>query len=62
MFFRPTLYRDPQFWHGLRELAPQAPGVAAWGLAFGHVAFIMLVGFAVLRWLGRGQDSPKLLR
>ena len=33
-------------------------GVAAWGLAFGHVAFIMLAGFAALRWLGRGQDSP----
>ena len=29
-------------------------GVAAWGIAFGHVAFIMLAGFAVLRWLGRG--------
>jgi predicted MFS family arabinose efflux permease len=28
-------------------------GVAAWGIAFGHVAFIMLAGFAVLRWLGR---------
>jgi hypothetical protein len=27
--------------------------VQAWGLAFGHVAFIMLAGFAVLRWLGR---------
>jgi hypothetical protein len=27
--------------------------VAAWGIAFGHVAFIMLAGFAVLRWLGR---------
>lgn len=37
-------------------------GVAAWGLAFGHVAFIMLAGFAVLRWLGRGQDSPKVPR
>ena len=36
--------------------------VAAWGLAFGHVAFIMLAGFAVLRWLGRGQDSPKVPR
>ncbi|MCA3362427.1 MAG: MFS transporter [Roseomonas sp.] len=34
-------------------------GVAAWGLAFGHVAFIMLAGFAVLRWLGRGADSPR---
>ena len=37
-------------------------GVAAWGIAFGHVAFIMLAGFAVLRWLGRGQDSPKVPR
>ena len=37
-------------------------GVAAWGLAFGHVAFILLAGFAVLRWLGRGQDSPKVPR
>ena len=37
-------------------------GVAAWGLAFGHVAFIMLAGFAVLRWLGRGRDSPKAPR
>jgi MFS family permease len=33
-------------------------GVAAWGLAFGHVAFVMLAGFAVLRWLGRGRDLP----
>lgn len=32
-------------------------GVAAWGIAFGHVAFVMLAGFAVLRWLGRGTDS-----
>jgi predicted MFS family arabinose efflux permease len=32
-------------------------GVAAWGIAFGHVAFIMLAAFAVLRWLGRGADS-----
>ena len=37
-------------------------GVAAWGLAFGHVAFIMLAGFAVLRWLGRGRDLPKAPR
>jgi predicted MFS family arabinose efflux permease len=36
--------------------------VAAWGLAFGHVAFIMLLGFAVLRWLGRSQDSSRLPR
>ena len=37
-------------------------GVEAWGVAFGHVAFIMLAGFAVLRWLGRGRDSPKASR
>ena len=37
-------------------------GVAAWGLAFGHVAFIMVAGFAVLRCLGRSQDSPKVPR
>jgi predicted MFS family arabinose efflux permease len=34
-------------------------GVAAWGIAFGHVAFIMMAGFAVLRWMGRGTDSPR---
>jgi hypothetical protein len=37
-------------------------GDLAWGIAFGHVAFIMLAGFAVLRWLGRGQDSPEAPR
>jgi len=37
-------------------------GVAAWGIAFGHLAFIMLAGFAVLRWLGRGMDSPEAPR
>ncbi len=35
MFFRPTLYRRAEFWQGLRDLAPQAPGVAAWGLMTG---------------------------
>ena len=35
MFFRPTLYRRPEFWQGLRDLAPQAPGVAAWGMMTG---------------------------
>jgi predicted MFS family arabinose efflux permease len=28
-------------------------GALAWGLAFGHVALIVLAGFAMLRWLGR---------
>ena len=35
MFFRPTLYRLAEFWQGFRDLAPQAPGVAAWGLMTG---------------------------
>lgn len=35
MFFSPKLFRHPEFKIGLRELAPQAPGVAAWGLMTG---------------------------
>lgn len=32
-------------------------GALAWGLAFGHVALVVLAGFAVLRWLGRPAVS-----
>jgi predicted branched-subunit amino acid permease len=35
MFLSPKLYRHPEFKIGLRELAPQAMGVAAWGLMTG---------------------------
>ncbi|MCX7264088.1 MAG: branched-chain amino acid ABC transporter permease [Betaproteobacteria bacterium] len=35
MFFKPSYYRHPLFMQGLREMAPQAPGVAAWGLMTG---------------------------
>ncbi len=35
MFFKPQLFNHPAFKLGLRELAPQAPGVAAWGLMTG---------------------------
>jgi predicted branched-subunit amino acid permease len=35
MFFKPTLYRHPEFKLGLRDLAPQSPGIAAWGLMTG---------------------------
>ncbi len=35
MFLSPKLFRHPEFKIGLRELAPQAPGVAAWGLMTG---------------------------
>lgn len=35
MFFDPALRRHPAFLEGLRTLAPQAPGIAAWGLMTG---------------------------
>ena len=35
MFFHPKLWRHPEFKVGLRDIAPQAPGVAAWGLMTG---------------------------
>ena len=35
MFFKAENYRHPAFMEGLRDLAPQAPGVAAWGLMTG---------------------------
>jgi hypothetical protein len=35
MFLSPKLFRHPEFKIGLRELAPQAMGVAAWGLMTG---------------------------
>ena len=35
MFFNAALRRHPAFMEGLRSLAPQAPGIAAWGLMTG---------------------------
>jgi predicted branched-subunit amino acid permease len=35
MFFLPALRRHPEFRAGLRAMAPQAPGIAAWGLMTG---------------------------
>ena len=35
MFLSPKLFRHPQLKVGMLELAPQAPGVAAWGLMTG---------------------------
>ena len=35
MFFLPSLYRQAEFRQGMRDLAPQALGVAAWGLMTG---------------------------
>jgi predicted branched-subunit amino acid permease len=35
MFFLPRLHRHPAFLEGMREVSPQAPGIAAWGLMTG---------------------------
>ncbi len=35
MFFLASLRRHPEFRSGLRDMAPQAPGIAAWGLMTG---------------------------
>ena len=35
MFLAPNIYKHPEFKIGMRELAPQALGIAAWGLMTG---------------------------
>ena len=35
MFFLSRLYRHPAFVQGMREVSPQSPGIAAWGLMTG---------------------------
>ena len=35
MFFLARLYRHPAFVQGMREVSPQSPGIAAWGLMTG---------------------------
>jgi predicted branched-subunit amino acid permease len=35
VLFLPSLYRHPEFRRGMRDLAPQALGIAAWGLMTG---------------------------
>lgn len=35
MFFLPHLHRHPAFLQGLRDVSPQSPGIAAWGLMTG---------------------------
>jgi predicted branched-subunit amino acid permease len=35
MFFLPSLRRHPEFRIGMRDMVPQAPGIAAWGLMTG---------------------------
>jgi predicted branched-subunit amino acid permease len=33
--WRPSYWREPDFRHGVRDMLPQAPGIAAWGLMMG---------------------------
>ena len=35
MFFLPHLHRHPAFREGMRDVSPQSPGIAAWGLMTG---------------------------
>ena len=35
MFFLPSIHRHPEFRAGARDMAPLAPGIAAWGLMTG---------------------------
>ena len=35
MFFLSRLNRHPAFVQGMREVSPQSPGIAAWGLMTG---------------------------
>ena len=35
MFFLPSVYRHPEFRNGVRDMAPLAPGIGAWGLMTG---------------------------
>ncbi|MBA4256979.1 MAG: branched-chain amino acid ABC transporter permease, partial [Polaromonas sp.] len=35
MFFKPAMYRHPDYWVGVRDLASVSTGIAAWGLMTG---------------------------
>ena len=45
MLFLPSLYRHPEFRRGMRDLAPQALGIAAWGLMTGVAMVKSGMGF-----------------
>jgi hypothetical protein len=51
MLFLPSLYRHPEFRRGMRDLAPQALGIAAWGL---------MTGVAMVK-SGMGIDASVLM-
>jgi predicted branched-subunit amino acid permease len=45
VLFLPSLYRHPEFRRGMRDLAPQALGIAAWGLMTGVAMVKSGMGF-----------------
>lgn len=61
MFFLPRLYRHPEFRVGLREMLPQAPGIAAWGLMTGvammnfGLSWVEAVAMTLLVFAGSSQ-------
>ena len=62
MFFLPANYRHPAFKQGMRDIAPVAPGIAAWGLMTG-VAMVksgMSIPCAVLMTLTVFAGSSQL--
>ncbi|TFY97864.1 AzlC family ABC transporter permease [Ramlibacter rhizophilus] len=61
MFWRPELYRHPQFRVGVRDMLPQTPGTAAWGLMTGvamaksGLSLVESLSMALLVFAGSSQ-------
>ncbi|MEJ7930379.1 AzlC family ABC transporter permease [Ramlibacter sp. AN1015] len=61
MFWDPALYRHPQFLGGLRDMLPQTPGTAAWGLMTGvamaksGLSLVESLAMALLVFAGSSQ-------
>lgn len=61
MFWRPELYRHPDFRVGLRDMLPQTPGTAAWGLMTGvamaksGLSIVESLAMALLVFAGSSQ-------
>lgn len=51
MFLHPAVRRHPEFRVGMRAMAPQAPGVAAWGLMTGVAMAKSGLSFAESAWM-----------
>ena len=61
MFFKAENYRHPAFMEAVRDLAPQAPGVAAWGLMTGvarvHSGLSVLESIAMTLFVYAGSSQ-----